>query len=136
PRRRQMLELADIDIERDAAQPTLIERLGERVLIDDLAARDIDQDAALLHQREAVLVEEARRLRRPLTADRDDIGIRQKAVEIGGAAQFAEALRQWLARLRRVAAGADDPHAERGAKPAGIEPDAARAERAGPLSFH
>src|SRR3954452_21949960 len=104
-----MLELADIDIERDAAHAALIERLGERVLVDDLAARDIDQDAALFHQREPVLVEYPRRLRRPLAADRDDIGIWQKAVEIGGAAQFAEALRQWRVRLRRVAAGADNP---------------------------
>src|SRR6266550_1275389 len=130
-----MLELADIDIERDAAQTALIERLGERVLVDDLAARDIDQDAALFHQRETVLVEEAGRLGRPLAADRDDIGIRQEAVEIVGAAEFAEALRQWLARLRRAAAGADDPHAEGGAEPADIEPDAAGADDAGRLAF-
>src|SRR3954453_17492807 len=108
-----MLELADIDIERDAAQAALIERLGERVLVDDLAARDIDQDAALFHQGETVLVEEPGRLRRPLAADRDDIGIRQKAVEIGGAAHFAEALRQWLAPLRRGGGGGGPPPAAR-----------------------
>src|SRR3979411_3010350 len=102
-----MLELADINIERDAAQTALIERLGERILVDDLAARDIDQDAALFHQRETVLVEEARRLRRPLAADRGDICIGEEAVEIRGAAELAEALRQWLAWLRRAAAGAD-----------------------------
>src|ERR1700704_251452 len=130
-----MLELADIDIERDAAQAALIERLGECVLVDDLAARDIGQDAALFHQGETVLVEEPGRLGRPLAADRDDIGIGQKAVELGGAAEFAEALRQWLAPLRRGAAGADDPHAERGAELADIEPDAAGADNEGRLAL-
>src|SRR5438105_4547294 len=113
----------------------LVERIGERVLIDDLAARHIDKDAALLHQREARLVEEARRLRRPLAAHDDEIALRQQAVELRGAGQFAETWRQRLAGTRRCAACPDDPHAERGAEPADIAPDAAGADDAGGLAF-
>src|ERR1051326_7452701 len=93
-----MLELADIDIERGAAQMAAVERIGERDLVDDLAARYVDEDAALFHQRKALLVEEARCLRRPLAAHDDEVALRQHAVEFRGAPQFAEARRQWLPR--------------------------------------
>src|ERR1051325_1141880 len=89
-----MLELADIDIERGATQMPPVERIGERILVDDLAARDVDENAALFHQRKALLVEEARCLRGPLAAHDDEIALRQHAVEFRGAPQFAEARRQ------------------------------------------
>src|ERR1051325_2503307 len=113
-----MLELADIDIERGAAQMAPVERIGERVLVDDLAARDVDEDAALSHQRKALLVEKARCLRRPLAAHDDEIALRQHAVEFRGAPQFAEARRQWLAGRRSAAAGAGGPPPRRGARAA------------------
>ena len=46
PRRRRMLEFADIDVEHDAAQTIALQRVGERVFVDDLTARDIDQHAS------------------------------------------------------------------------------------------
>ena len=79
-----MFELAHIDIEGRAAQMALVERVGERVLVDNLAARNIDKDTALLHQREALLVEETRRLRRPLAAHDNEIALRQQAVKLRG----------------------------------------------------
>src|SRR3954449_4963701 len=57
PRHWRGLAFADIDIQRRAAQMVALERAEERVLIDDLAPRDVDQHAAALHRREAVLVE-------------------------------------------------------------------------------
>src|SRR5690242_6630189 len=130
-----MLELADIDIERGATQMVAVERIGERDLVDDLAARYVDEDAALFHQRKALLVEEARCLRRPLAAHDDEVALRQHAVEVRGAPQFGEAGRQWLAGGRSGAAGADDPHPERGAEPADIEPDPSGADDAGGLAL-
>src|SRR5262249_57715381 len=47
PLRRQMLELADIDIERGAAQMAAVERLAEGVFLDYFAPRDIDHDTPL-----------------------------------------------------------------------------------------
>src|SRR5436305_2705235 len=130
-----MLELADIDIERGAAQMPPLERIDERALVDDLAARDVDEDAALFHQRKALLVEEARCLRGPLAAHDDEIALRQDAVEFRGAPQFTEARRQLLTGRRSGAASADYPHPERGAEPADIEPDPSGADDAGCLAF-
>src|SRR3954463_8665111 len=53
------LELADIDIQYRAAQMVALQSAEERVLIDDLAPRDVDQHAAAFHRRKAMLVEQA-----------------------------------------------------------------------------
>jgi hypothetical protein len=71
-----MLELADIDIEHGAAQVVAGQRVSQRVLIDDLAPSDVDEDAVRLHRGETVLVEQAVRFRRPLATDGDDIAVR------------------------------------------------------------
>ena len=122
-----MLEFADIDVECDAAQMIAPERVSERLLVDDLAARDIDQDAAGFHQGKALGIEQPVGFRRPLTADHDKIAGGEKPVEIRRAADLGEPGRQGLARLRR-APGADDPHAEPGAEPPDILADAAGAD--------
>jgi hypothetical protein len=64
------------------------------------------------------------RLRRPLAADHNKIAIRQEPIEIPGAAKLAESQWQGPAWVR-VAAGAQDPHAEGGAEFTNIEPDSA-----------
>src|SRR5215212_7834401 len=111
------------------------ERAEERVLIDDLAPRDVDQHAAALHRREAVLVEQASRLRGPLTANCDEIALRQKPVESLRPADFAEALRQGRTGLR-LTAGADNTHAERGAEPADFGSDPAGPNNAHSLALY
>src|ERR1700722_269880 len=129
------LEFADIDVERRAAQMIVLKSIGQSILVDDFAARDIDQDAPRLHRREAVLVEEPGCLRRPLAADHHEVALRQKPVDRPGPGDLAEALRQgrtWL----RVAAGAEDPHAKRGAQPAYFEPDPAGANHADGLALY
>jgi len=129
-----LLEFADIDIERNAAQAIALQRVGERILVDDLAAGDVDEHTARLHCGKAGFVEEPGRLRRPLATDHHDIAFRQKPIEIAGAAELAEPRRQRFARVR-LAAGADDPHAERGAEPADLEPDPAGADDTRGLAF-
>src|SRR3712207_5634348 len=59
PRHWRALELADIDIQRRAAQIVALQRVEGRFLIDDLAPRNVNQHTAALHRREAVLVEQA-----------------------------------------------------------------------------
>src|SRR6516165_1352792 len=113
---------------------TLFERVAECVLLDDFAARDIDEHTARLHQAKAAVVEETVRLRCPLAADHDEIAGRQVAVEILGPTEFAEPRWQRLAGFR-VATRSDDPHAECRTEPADLEADTAGADDAGGLSF-
>ena len=61
--------------------------------------------------------------------------MRQKPVESLRPADFAEALRQGRAGLR-LTAGADDPHAERGAEPADFGSNPAGANNADGLTLH
>src|SRR5258708_39552435 len=111
-----------------------LERISERLLVDDLAPGDVDEHAPRLHRGKAVVVEETGRLRRPLAADHHEIAIRQEPIEIPGAAELAESRWQgpdWV----RVAAGAEDPPAEGGAEFTNIEPDSTCAHDARGLTF-
>src|SRR5579875_1671408 len=128
-----MLELADIDIEHGTAQLLAREGLGQRLLVDDLAARDIDQHASGLHQGEPPGIEQPVGFGRPLAADHDKIALPQEPVEVGGSADFGETRRQRFAGAWRPT-GADNAHAEAGAQPSDIPPDAAGADHTATLA--
>src|SRR5271170_7931432 len=134
PRHRRVLEFTDINIERRAAQMIALERVGEGLLVDDLAPGHVDEHAPRLHRGKAPLVEETGRLPCPLGADHHEIAVRQEPIEIPGAAKLAES--RWQGPdWGRLAAGAEDPHAEGGAKFTDIEPDSAGAHDARSLAF-
>src|SRR3954470_4099909 len=103
-----------------------LERVGEGFLVDDLTAGHVNEHAPHLHSCKVVLVEETSRLRCPLAADHHEIALRQEPIEIPAAPELAEPRWQRLVWLE-VAAGPDDPHAERGAESTNIEPDPAGA---------
>src|SRR5215469_1440076 len=106
-----------------------LKRVGKGLLVDDLTSGDVDEHAPRLHRSKAVLVEETGRLRCPLAANHHEIALWQEPIEIPGAAKLAESRWQgpvWV----RVAAGADDPHAEGGAEFTDIQPDSAGAHDA------
>src|ERR1700688_1019349 len=111
PLHRRMLELADVYVESGAAQVIMLQSVGQGVFVDDLSTRDVDQDAARFHRGEAVFVEKAGCVRRPLAADRDDVAAWQERVEIGGAAEFTESRGQGLVRSC-MTAGADYMHSQ------------------------
>src|ERR1700730_8612369 len=134
-RHRWPFEFADIDIERSAAQMIALHRVEKGVLVHDLASGDVDEHATLLHRGKPVLVEEPGGLGRPLAADHDEIAVRQKPVECLRPADLAKALRQRRAPLW-LPAGANDPHAERGAQPADFAPDPAGADHAGGFALY
>ena len=90
PLRRRVLEFADINIERCAAQMIALERVGKRLLVDDLTPGNVDEHASRLHRCKAILVEETGGLRCPLAADHHEIALRQEPIEISGAAKLAE----------------------------------------------
>src|SRR6266850_7374675 len=113
---------------------TAFERVGKVVLVDDLAAGDVDENAPRLHRGKAVFVEETMGFRRPLAADHHEIAVWQVTLEISRAADLTEPRRRRLARLR-AAPGADNPHAECRAKSAHITPDAPGADDAGGLAL-
>src|ERR1700736_1327057 len=113
---------------------TAFERVGEVVLVDDLAAGDIDEHTPRLHCSKPVFVEETMGLGRPLAADHDEIAVRQIAMESSRATNLTEPCRHGLARLRATP-GADDAHAECRAEAADIAADAAGADNAGGLTL-
>src|SRR5689334_22019952 len=90
PRRRRVLEFADIDVERRASQMVALQRVGQRLLVDNLTPGHIDEYAARLHLRKAVLVEKTRRLRCPLAADHHEVALPQEPVEILRPAELAK----------------------------------------------
>src|SRR5215469_753459 len=119
-----MLEFTGIYIKNRATQMIAPERVGESLLVDNFASGDVDDNAPGLHRGKAVLVEEKGCLRGQLTADHDEIALRQEAVDIFRTAQLAEPGWQRLVWLG-VAADAEDPHAEGSAKFANVAPDSA-----------
>ena len=52
------------DVERGEADPASIERVEQRVLVDDGAAADVDEDRVVAHRAEHVGADEAGRVRR------------------------------------------------------------------------
>src|SRR6516164_7005298 len=90
--RRQVLEFADIDVECGTAQVTAFESVGQGILIDNFAARNIDQHAARLHPAKALVVEQTVGLLGPLAANYDKIARRQVAVEIVGPTELTKPL--------------------------------------------
>src|SRR5215471_16399505 len=130
-----MLEFADINIKRCAAQMIALERVGEGLLVDDLTPRDVDEHAPRLHRCKAVLVEETGRLRCPLAADHHEIALGQEPIEIPGAGKRAESRWQgpvWV----RVAAGADAGKAARASAGRGKSRRARRPPRGVGVSLH
>ena len=59
------------------------QRCVQRGLVDDAAARRVDQERLRLHALQPVGIEHADRLRRLRAMDADEVGARQRGVEIG-----------------------------------------------------
>ena len=70
------------DIERRAGDRSLLERGGERIEIDDLAAGGIHDDGGRLQLREGRSVDESAGLLRKRDVERDDVGRPQELVEL------------------------------------------------------
>src|SRR6185437_9368289 len=75
--RRLMLE----DVEPAAGELAVHQHAGERVLVDDLAARRVDDDAMQAEQLETTRREQVKCCRRVRAVDRDDVDPRQHLVE-------------------------------------------------------
>src|SRR4051794_17948290 len=67
-----------VEARTDAARDQLAH---ECRLVDDLASRGVDEDGAVAEQREPARVEQPLRLRRPRYVQRDEIRLREQAVE-------------------------------------------------------
>src|SRR5215472_6950279 len=120
------------DIDRGAAEPVLGQRGIKRVLVDDLAARDVDEERAGLHQRQPPRVEQICRFRPQRGADRDRVAARQHLVERG---ERVDALDLGIRRTR-AAVGGDNAAAERRGAARYLAPDAAIADDAERRAAH
>ena len=66
------------DVEPRAGDASLAQRLDERVLVDDRAARNVDEEGGRLHQPQPARVEQTARLVRQRAGDDDDVGVREQ----------------------------------------------------------
>jgi hypothetical protein len=64
------------------ADPARHELRDERRLVDDLAARRIDQARTIFEQRKPPSVDEAARFRRQRRVDRQDVGLAEQLVQL------------------------------------------------------
>src|SRR4051794_20741998 len=71
------------DIDRRAAEPAVAQCFIQRILVDNGAAGDVDQERIGLHQREAARVDQPGGLRPERGAQSDRVAFRQHLVEIG-----------------------------------------------------
>ena len=69
-------------IERGSANPAVAQRGVDGVLIDDRAARDVDQERRRLHQRKPARVDQTFRLRAERCAQRDEITDRKHPIKL------------------------------------------------------
>jgi ABC-type sugar transport system ATPase subunit len=88
--------------------PFLLERIGQRSLVDDSASRQVDEKRARLHACDPVAVEEPARFGREGKEHDDGIGLGEDFVGLGWRIDPIRV----RARLARTA-GSDDAHAER-----------------------
>src|SRR3546814_9076890 len=72
-----------VDVEPGPREPPVFERLDQRVLVDDLAARGVDKIGVAAQQREPPRIDQMLGLFGMRGADRDDVGDAQHVVEIG-----------------------------------------------------
>ena len=111
-----------------AAPATLpaFERRDERVLVDELAARRVDQANTVAHLRERARVQRARRLGREREMQREEL---RRGVDLTGRLDPLDAeLAEPIGRDERVVR--EHAHAETARTPRDLLPDAAEAEHA------
>ena len=70
-----------VDVERRAGEQVLLQRPRQRLLVDDRAARRVDEIRRALHARQRALVDQMPRLRRQRHVQRDDVRRDQQAIE-------------------------------------------------------
>ena len=104
---------------------SLLQRLGQRLLVDDRPARRVDEIGRRLHQRDALGIDEVARLGRQRAADRDDVGAAEHILEL-------DQLDAELGRHRLVGEGimGDELHVEGLGQPEQLGADIADADRA------
>ena len=114
---RARVRLLREDVDRGAGEPARLERLDQRLLVDELAAGGVDQARAVLHLRERLGADHAARLVVQRQVERDEVGAREHALE---RVALDPGLAEALGRDERVVG--DDVHLQperRGARPAG-----------------
>ena len=97
-------------IEHRSAKPARFKRLRQRGFINQLTARDVDDDGAALHRGDRRRIEETLRFGGQRCGEYDDIRRREQAVPIRRSNDLIEA--RWSSSLR-VPPHADDVHPER-----------------------
>lgn len=115
--------LVGVHVERDAAQPILLEGVGQGVVVDEGAPRHVDEARAGLEPPQAVIINDAAGARR--RAEHDAVGAAHERLERGAEARAQAGLDGGALALHVVVR---DVHAEAGGAPVrDLLPDVAEA---------
>jgi len=106
------LELAIIDVQRDATQFPFSQSLQKRRFIYNFAARDVHQDGSRLHRGESVGIDKMMSLLRPWAAHGDERAFAQQIIQTIRGLYPREAARSQRIG-RNMTTRAEHPHARR-----------------------
>ena len=84
------VRLGGIDIDGGACEVAGLEARGERLEVDDVAAREVEEVRARLHLAQLALADEMRVLAAAVDMEADDIGLREEFAEVLRAPRVAE----------------------------------------------
>jgi hypothetical protein len=121
---RPAVRLLREDVERRSGQLAALQRLDERVLVDELAARGVDEARPVDHARDHLRVDDPARLGTERQVERDELRVGERRLHRLGAldAELAEAL------LRDERVVRDHAHPEPGGAARDLLADPAEAE--------
>ena len=112
------------DVERRARERAVLQALGQRRLVDDRAAADVDEHRAGLDRRERVGVEQAARRVGGGQRDDDAVGAADERAQLGHRVELVDVRDAAL----EAALDRDHVHAERAGQPRGLGADRADAD--------
>src|SRR5262245_33484188 len=129
---RRTFELADVDVQGDAAKFPLSQSLQQGFFVDDLPARDVDQDRSRFHRCKSRSAYQMGRLFRPRAANGYELAFGEQVMQEVGGLQSCEARRKWRPRSH-VPARADHAHTRCRTKVCCLLANASCADNAGRL---
>src|SRR6266545_1542989 len=75
------LEFSIVNVECDAAQPSVGQSLQQGFFVDNLTARDVDQNRSWFHRRKSGAADKMVCLRRPRATNGDELALAQQVMQ-------------------------------------------------------
>ena len=126
-RTRRVERLAREHVERGAAEPAVSQRLDNRHIVDQLAARDVHEQRASFDPIQLATADDLLGVGRVRQREDDDVALREELVELVGRQHFVDAVDR---RAGGAPANRRDAHAEGSRQPGDRGSDRSEADDA------